>query len=92
MDTLNTQSLTWTAPTLRPTPARDRASAVGNPPEAVIATRSEGMSPAKKVAFGVGCPACNAYPYRFCFGNRRGTTLTGFHEKRWEMALTAGAA
>ncbi len=66
---------------------------VADPPESVIAHRIVAMSPAKRIAFGFGCPLCHAYPYRFCFGlgNQKDQVLEAFHEKRWEMAFAATA-
>lgn len=84
---------TWSSPSVTRTPRAERASAVGNPPDDVIARRSRAMSPAKKKAFAVACPLCNAYPYRFCFGlnTKERTILEAFHEKRWETAFAAEA-
>lgn len=88
-----TQSTQWGMPVVARTARQDLASAVGNPPEDVIARRSRGMSPAKKMAFAVTCPLCNAFPYRFCFGlaAERGSIREAFHEKRWESAFAAVA-
>jgi hypothetical protein len=91
MTTAATATPTWSAPTVLTTPRHERGLAVGNPPEAVIAQRTKNMSPAKKMAFAVGCPDCNAYPYRFCFGSRQGQILNAFHERRWESAFAAVA-
>lgn len=87
------QPTTWSQPTVARTARKDLASAIGNPPDDVIARRSQGMSPAKKMAFAVTCPLCNAFPYRFCFGlaAERGSIREAFHEKRWESAFAAVA-